>query len=408
MSSSDLTTLTLVLVPIDSHPPNDPTEPQQGLAYGHGHGHVNSNSKSSSKSNSNSNSNDEEIDPEFERRPPMMLSYPSPYKKPMDAIYMHDPTSRDHQTKYRGASTLALGRNISTRIFDVKLSRRLATVEFRNPPIPGLTGMNSSANDGNGNGNNMHEDGHGDEHEHGDGDDYSHLKAKVILKVNQSNIHHRFCLNGSRVIFEEMELEDGDEISLHGDKYMYQVHILESRARARRARGSCSGGGNGGGDNGGDGAGDPSSSSRSRQNYSADASTVYSGDAAATLAPVSLLPYSNAITNASKKEILKIECEKAESELKIECMKAESELKMECKSSPESPSPCTSKSTMKRPRDENISFDDAAALQLAKTESTASAITSIPIPIPIPIPVTTLQSLPLLLASQSPSLQLLP
>jgi len=40
---------------------------------------------------------------------------------------------------------------------------------------------------------------------------------------------------------------------------------------------------------------------------------------------------------------------------------------------------------MKRPRDEKISFDDAAALQLAKTESTASAITSIPIPIPIPV-----------------------
>ena len=45
--------------------------------------------------------------------------------------------------------------------------------------------------------------------------------------VNQSNKFHMVCLNGARILMDEVALCDNDQISLHGDKYNYLVHLVE-------------------------------------------------------------------------------------------------------------------------------------------------------------------------------------
>ena len=105
--------------------------------------------------------------------------------------------------KAQGLYPLSLGRNILTRIHDTKLSRHLASLEFRN------------------------------QHQRSDAtataaDRGITLRGPVlILKVNQSNKFHKVCLNGARILMDEVALCDNDQISLHGDKYNYLVHLVE-------------------------------------------------------------------------------------------------------------------------------------------------------------------------------------
>jgi hypothetical protein len=139
---------------------------------------------------------DEEVlDPSFTYRPPLFLSFPSPTKNTesmASTFESPDPHPKESLSKCQGGSTLSLGRNIWTRIFDTKLSRKLATLEFRDPP---------SANQ----------------------------KPRLMLKMNQSFRTHMLCVNGSRVLLEEMEIFQNDVICLYGDKYQYKVTIIEDR-----------------------------------------------------------------------------------------------------------------------------------------------------------------------------------
>ncbi len=147
----------------------------------------------------------EEIDPEFNSRPALTLSYPPPSKEPKEAVDVLNPneTMTRHKTS-QGMSSLALGRNLLTRVYDTKLSRRLATMGFK---------LISSEN-------------------HNE----STSKVKVVLRVNQATATHKLCLNGTRVILEEVDVVHGDEICLHGDKYKYQVNIIENKSNKSRSK----------------------------------------------------------------------------------------------------------------------------------------------------------------------------
>jgi len=109
--------------------------------------------------------------------------------------------------KAQGLYPLSLGRNILTRIHDTKLSRHLASLEFRNQhQRSDSTAVFAAA----------------------DGSSVHRVPGPVlILKVNQSNKFHKVCLNGARILMDEVALSDNDQISLHGDKYKYLVHLVE-------------------------------------------------------------------------------------------------------------------------------------------------------------------------------------
>lgn len=139
---------------------------------------------------------DEEVlDPSFGRRPPLTLCYPSPTKKARNVSLSLETDLQQSLDKYQGSYPLSLGRNIWTRIFDTKLSRKLATLEFRDP-TPTRPFINT--------------------------------KPRLIMKMNQSASTHRLCINGSRVLLQEVEIFHNDEICLFADKYKYRVVTIES------------------------------------------------------------------------------------------------------------------------------------------------------------------------------------
>ena len=147
------------------------------------------------------NPEEETLNPHFTRRPPLIMSYPPATKNPMTMPNVLDRDQRKTLEKSQGVYPLSLGRNLLTRVHDTKLSRKVCTLEFKKIiPLSSSTSTSTSQ----------------------DGDRY-----RLIMKVNQPNIKHRLCINGSRVLLEEVDVGHNDEIGLHGDKYKYKVFIIE-------------------------------------------------------------------------------------------------------------------------------------------------------------------------------------
>lgn len=140
---------------------------------------------------------EEVLDPNFSNRPPLTLFYPSPSRKIDNASI---PPDTDTLDKYQGSCPLSLGRNVWTRIFDTKISRKLATLEFRDVP-PTRAGVSGS----------------------GSGSGITSAKPRLMMRINQAANTHRLCINGSRVLLEEIEIIHNDEICLYADKYKYKV-----------------------------------------------------------------------------------------------------------------------------------------------------------------------------------------
>jgi hypothetical protein len=130
------------------------------------------------------------------------MCYPPVTKDPKEM-----PSLQDCQTmsleNVQGVYPLSLGRNILTRVHDVKLSRKLATLEFR---VPKCRGALVSV---------------------------KHIRPHLVLRVNQSNKLHKVCINGSRVLVDEVDVKHNDEIALHGEKYRYRVIIIQEVAMNR-------------------------------------------------------------------------------------------------------------------------------------------------------------------------------
>lgn len=106
----------------------------------------------------------------------------------------------DPQLQYREplqiseGQPLILGRNMSTKIHDTRISRRLAsvTVEYIDPD-----------------------------------ESYAGTQKKPLVKLlfHQCGALHRFCINGIKLLEEECVLNDGDIIGLYGNRYKYKLKI---------------------------------------------------------------------------------------------------------------------------------------------------------------------------------------
>lgn len=161
---------------------------------------------------------EEVLDPRFNRRPPLTMCYPPVTNDPKET-----PNVQDFQTmsveNVQGVYPLSLGRNVLTRVHDTKLSRRLATLEFRKPKVDAVSSSSSrghvqrTLSGGNvvGRGNVS----------------IATVGPQLVLKVNQSNKLHKVCMNGSRVLVDEVDVKHNDVIALHGEKYRYRVIIIQ-------------------------------------------------------------------------------------------------------------------------------------------------------------------------------------
>eukprot|EP00557_Chaetoceros_sp_GSL56_P002355 CAMPEP_0176488114 /NCGR_PEP_ID=MMETSP0200_2-20121128/6531_1 /TAXON_ID=947934 /ORGANISM="Chaetoceros sp., Strain GSL56" /LENGTH=515 /DNA_ID=CAMNT_0017885065 /DNA_START=220 /DNA_END=1767 /DNA_ORIENTATION=+ len=156
---------------------------------------------------------DEILDPRFDRRPPLTMCYPPVTRDPKEMPNVQDcnTMSLEH---VQGVYPLSLGRNVLTRVHDTKLSRRLATLEFQRPKI----GATSSQRSLNGSVDNR------------GGNLTIAVGPQLVLRVNQSNKLHKVCLNGSRVLVDEVDVKNNDVIALHGEKYKYRVIIIRDEA----------------------------------------------------------------------------------------------------------------------------------------------------------------------------------
>lgn len=141
----------------------------------------------------NASTSSEVLDPRFERRPALTMCYPPPTKEPKEMPLCTD-SAHDSLERAQGLYPLSLGRNVLTRIHDTKLSRLLASLEFRNQPAA--------------------------------------LVPVLMIKVNQANQFHKVCLNGARILMDEVPLINNDKIGLHGEKYRYQVHLLQGNSQS--------------------------------------------------------------------------------------------------------------------------------------------------------------------------------
>jgi hypothetical protein len=93
-----------------------------------------------------------------------------------------------------------LGRNMTTKIHDTKISRRLAsvTVEYVDTDESSAIGTKK--------------------------------KPRVKLLFYQCGALHRFCINGVKLLEEECILNDGDIIGLYGKRYRYKLRVSEANA----------------------------------------------------------------------------------------------------------------------------------------------------------------------------------
>lgn len=146
------------------------------------------------------------------------------------------PTPQDPQVisleNAQGMYPLSLGRNLMTRVHDTKLSRRLATLEFRKPTVASTTLQDTNWQVTTGRGirgrTNV-----------GRGGNVPAAGPQLVLKVNQSNKLHKVCVNGSRVLLDEIDVQHDDIISLHGEKYKYRIIVVRDEAGAASSRNSA-------------------------------------------------------------------------------------------------------------------------------------------------------------------------
>jgi hypothetical protein len=110
------------------------------------------------------------IDPEIQHREPLHISEEKP---------------------------LMLGRNMTTKIHDTKISRRLATITVTYP---------DSDNSGVG------------------------KKPQIKILLYQCGALHKFCINGVKLLEEEYFLKDGDVIGLYGNRYKYKLRVYDASA----------------------------------------------------------------------------------------------------------------------------------------------------------------------------------
>ena len=139
------------------------------------------------------------LDPGFGFRPPLSICFPPPARNTLQNSAMQLNKSDLRLQKLQGASSLKLGRNEFSRIFDRSISRNVATVEIMETSRSCCEGNTS--------------------------------RLKLVMKVNQSNPLSNVHVNGSKTDAEEIELAHNDLISLHGSKYPYKVHIIDNGGR---------------------------------------------------------------------------------------------------------------------------------------------------------------------------------
>lgn len=94
---------------------------------------------------------------------------------------------------------LTLGRNMTTKIHDTRISRQLASITVKYP---------DSDNSGLG------------------------TQKKPLIKVlfYQCGALHKFCINGVKLLEEECFLNDGDVIGLYGNRYKYKLRVYDINA----------------------------------------------------------------------------------------------------------------------------------------------------------------------------------